>query len=110
MNETPPLPVTVSRDGAELWDWAGRCSQVIHRLARIREIRLALRECGNVCGDCQKWMKSRECPAERPGEGRRAGYSVGPSMSSPICNQYVETHEAKERRERLVAELAQLEG
>ncbi len=54
-------------------------------------------------------MKSRECPREQPGTGKRSGYSVGPSMSGPICSEYAETADTANRREKLKAELLTLE-
>lgn len=104
-NEAPQLPASVSNDGRELWDWAGSMSQWIHREARRAELLRGIRECGTQCGDCYKWMHSRECPRERPGTGKRSGYSVGPSMSEPICNQFVEKTQTTKRREQLTAEL-----
>lgn len=110
MNTIPPLPQVVSRDGSELWDWAGKVGGFIQREARIQELRAEIRKCGTVCGDCEKWMKSSECPMERPGEGRRAGYSVGPSMSGMICGVFVETASTTKRRAELQSELRLLES
>ncbi len=80
----------------------------IQREARIAELRKEIRVCGTVCGDCEKWMKSRECPREQPGTGKRSGYSVGPSMNGAICNAYVETSSATHRRAKLTTELESL--
>ena len=104
----PSLPATISSDGSELWQWAGDMGAWIQREARIAELRASLKECGQECGDCEKWMKGRECPRERPGEGKRSGYSVGPSMSAPICNAYVETYSTTQRRAKLTSELEAL--
>lgn len=108
MNTAPQLPDRISPDGSELWEWAGKCAQFIHHEVRIQELRSELRRIGHTCGDCDKWMKSRECPRERPGEGRRSGYSVGPSMNDPTCNQYTEAHSTTKRRDELQAELITL--
>jgi hypothetical protein len=104
----PSLPSEVSSDGRELWDWAGKMSEHMQRLARINELRGAIRKCGAECGDCEKWMKSSECPRERPGTGKRAGYSVGPSMSDRICEAYDEKPHTTQRRAEYTRELASL--
>lgn len=59
---TPELPTTISRDGSELWDWAGKMGQHLQREARKAELRADIKKV--ACGDCDKWMKSRECPRE----------------------------------------------
>jgi hypothetical protein len=41
------------------------------------------------CGNCDLWNKSRMCPLEKPGTGKRSGYSVGPSSASPTCSSFV---------------------
>ncbi len=104
----PFLPREISSDGRELWNWAGDMGAWIQREARIAELRKEIRVCGTVCGDCEKWMKSRECPREQPGTGKRSGYSVGPSMNGAICNAYVETSSATQRRAKLTGELETL--
>ena len=63
------------------------------------ERREALRCIDNArqeCGNCDKWMKSRQCPRERNVSGRQRG----PSMSAPTCNQYVEKTSVQEWRDR----------
>lgn len=107
-DQFPQLPTTVSPDGSELWKWAGDVGGFIQREARREELTADIRKCGTVCGDCDKWMKSSQCPMERPGEGKRAGYSVGPSMGHPICGHFVENASATQRRDQLKAELAKL--
>lgn len=105
MSTPPQIPGTISADGSELWEWAGRASQFIHREIRAKELRAEILKCGTECGNCSKWMKSRECPRERPGTGSRAGFSVGPSMTDYICSQFIEAPTATAHRERLKAEL-----
>ena len=80
----------------------------MQKQVRIGELRDALRKCGAECGDCDKWMCSGECPRERPGTGKQSGYSVGPSMSAPICNEYVEKPHTTKRRAEYTRELEQL--
>ena len=36
------------------------------------------------CGDCNKWMKSSECPREH----NVRGISRGPSWGEPTCDQF----------------------
>ena len=40
------------------------------------------------CGDCDKWMKSRECPRER----NVKGMSRGPSCHDFTCDQFAAKH------------------
>lgn len=103
-----PLPAEISPSGVELWDWAGKLGDALQRQARLNALRAELRACGTLCGDCEKWMKSRECPRERPGTGKRAGFSVGPSMNDRICGEYVEKLDTTQRRARYEAEMASL--
>ena len=50
------------------------------RVARFRADLTTARETDRRrCGNCEKWMKSRECPQER----NVNGYSRGPSADSP---------------------------
>jgi hypothetical protein len=41
------------------------------------------------CGNCDLWMKSSMCPQEKPGTGKRSGYSVGPSAREYTCSSFV---------------------
>jgi hypothetical protein len=107
-NQPPPLPEKVSRDGSEIWNWAGDMSRFIHTQARIKELRHEINRCGTRCGDCYLWMKSRECPREKPGTGKRSGYSVGPSCEDHICNKFVEREGTTKRRIDLTTELKTL--
>ena len=53
-----------------------------HARAEVERLRLAsARECGN----CDKWMKSRECPREH----NVNGMSRGPSCQDPPCGQFI---------------------
>ena len=104
----PYLPSEVSPDGREIWDWAVKIGEHAHRLARINELREAIRRCGAECGDCDKWMISSECPRERPGTGKRSGYSTGPTMSDRICGEYVEKSHTTQRRAEYTRELESL--
>jgi hypothetical protein len=110
LSVAPPLPLQVSPDGRELWSWAGDFGAHLQREARAAELRRSIRECGASCGDCEKWMKSRECPRERPGTGARAGYSVGPSMNDSKCGEFIEKSWITKRRAELTAELESLSG
>lgn len=48
-------------------------------LAHLRE------NARQTCGNCDKWMKSRECPREHNVNGR----SRGPSCNALPCGQFV---------------------
>lgn len=108
MSDTPTLPQQISSDGHELWGWAGAMSEYIHRQAEIETLRRRLRENKDCCGSCDKWMKSSKCPRERPGTGKRSGYSVGPSMNDISCNQFIESNSAEVLRKELTEKLNQL--
>jgi hypothetical protein len=100
----PQLPCEISPDGGEIWDWASRFSEHIHRQARIRELAADIARSG--CGDCKNWMKSRECPKEH----NVNGYSRGPSRNAPICSLFVEEPRTAELRQKRRDELARLLG
>ena len=40
-----------------------------------------------LCGNCNNWMKSRECSREK----NINGYSRGPSMNESPCLEYMPT-------------------
>lgn len=64
------------------------------RLEHIAELRRRLQP---RCGNCDKWMKSSECPREK----NVNGYSRGPSMSEWPCPQYVAAREIAETKAEL---------
>lgn len=98
------LPNRVSSDGREIWDWAARFSQHMHRLDEARRLRS---EVATVeCGGCTKWMKSRACPRER----NVNGWNRGPSSRDRICGQFVETRSSAERRAANTEKLAEIEA
>ncbi len=106
LGDPPQLPEKVSNDGREIWDWAGKMSEHIHRQAKMSELRTQLSRVGTGCGDCYKWMHSNSCPRETNVNGRRRG----PSMNAPICNQYVEKQSSSEWREELQKRLDALKS
>ena len=97
----PMLPQQVSPSGRELWDWATRFSDHIHRRDEIARLTREIAQIGRTCGDCYSWMKSRECPREK----NVGGISRGPSCKEPICKQFVETSLASARRKELQGNL-----
>lgn len=103
MTDLPvPLPAAVSPDGREIWDWAGRFSEHVHRQDRIRRLSADIAQIGRRCGDCDLWMKSRDCPREHNVNGR----NHGPSCADPICFKFVEDRFATKRRTELKEKLA----
>lgn len=59
------------------------------RISELAQIRADKAEADQTdrrrCGNCVDWMKSRECPREKPS---RTGYSQGPSSEAPACPQF----------------------
>jgi hypothetical protein len=101
MNNIPQLPQDISSDGREVWDWADKMAQVVAKNQKIRDLRAKLAKNAKECGDCDKWMKSRFCPREKNVNGR----NVGPSMSSPICNEFIQNETSIEFGKEWQAEL-----
>lgn len=93
----PQLPRQVSTDGQEIWDWAIKLSEHTQQTAKLAQLTRNIASIGMTCGDCGKWMKSRECPREH----NVAGMSRGPSCKAMKCTQFVEKAEATARRQRL---------
>jgi hypothetical protein len=57
----------------------------ISLLAQLRDkVAIAQVASRTRCGDCQHWMKSRSCPAER----NVGGMSRGPSADAPTCGKF----------------------
>lgn len=97
------FPDKISTDGKELWDWAARLGDHIHRQHRISELVASIRDLEPRCGTCRHWMKRGDCPKED-------GVSKGPSMNSPSCDKHTETGWVTVLREERRAELAALKG
>lgn len=97
------LPEKVSSDGREVWAWAGRMSNEIHRRAKVIQLNDSIRDLSPRCGTCFLWMKSRECPREKP---NMTGYRQGPSMNGVACEKFTETEWVTKLREERKAELA----
>lgn len=105
MSEIPKIPTEISTNGQEVWDWADRFSDHVHRLDRMRQLRVAIAEIDTVCGGCEKWM-TRACPRET----NVNGWNKGPSCKSLKCAEYEEKSWDAKRRTELQAELAELES
>ncbi len=75
-----------------LFAWALADSAARQRADRANELARKIRTV--ACGDCDKWMKSRECPRER----NVNGWNKGPSMVDPICSVFVEKESSKAQR------------
>lgn len=78
-------------------------SDKVHRADEIRKLSQRV-HAPKKCGDCDKWMKSRECPKEK----NVNGYSRGPSMEGIICEEFVETDWSIKHREQLSQDLERL--
>lgn len=102
MNTAPELPAQISNDGREIWDWAGKMSEHIHRQDRIQKLRARIIKIGTVCGDCSKWMKSSQCPNEH---STMSGYNKGPSCEGRKCGAFIECARSTNFRTELTAEL-----
>lgn len=91
---------------SEVFDWAARFSEATHRRARLADLR---REIATIrCGDCDKWMKSSECPREK--HDMRKGRSYGPTCVAPICAVFVESASSARLRADRRAEFQRLES
>jgi hypothetical protein len=106
MSDVPLLPQNISSDGSEIWDWAAKASDHIHRQAKIRELRSRIGDLGRACGSCSKWMLP-SCPLEKP--DNRAGRSRGPHMNYPKCEQFTMSWPSQKVKDELLAELNVLE-
>ena len=80
--------------------------RAMQRAVRINDLRVEIASIGKRCGDCDKWMKSSECPKEH----NVNGMTRGPSCGAFKCSEYVEKKFATEFREKKAAELASLLG
>lgn len=70
----------------QVWAWAERFSDHVHRIHRARELAAAIYEGETTCGSCSKWMTDA-CPREiRDQRGTKVG---GPSCKALKCNQFV---------------------
>lgn len=105
-DKLPKLPQQISNDGREVWDWAAKVSDTIHRRARISELRQNIAELGSRCGSCRLWMTD-ECPREQL---LPTGRKSGPSMMDAKCQRFAITSNGVSRVETLTAELKQLES
>ena len=64
-----------------VFDAFGKFSEHVHKLDKIRRIAAQIRDVkSETCGNCNHWIKTRECPRERRGEK--------PSMNDPGCDEF----------------------
>lgn len=96
-------PTEVNSRGDEIWAWAARLSAITQEAARLSEIDAVLRARPR-CGECDHWMKSRECPSER----NVNGYNRGPSMNGSACGKFLITHHAADHHNALRDERADI--
>ncbi|RSZ60012.1 hypothetical protein HF313_14960 [Massilia atriviolacea] len=85
----------------QIFDALGRADSAMQKQVRINELTNDISKIGRRCGDCDKWMKSSGCPAERNVKGR----NVGPSCESIICKSFAEAGSATRRRADLTERL-----
>src|SRR6185312_17104093 len=60
----------------------GRVAALMVLQDKLNEMHRTDKKC---CGNCEHWMKSSECPAER----NIGGYTRGPSCDDFTCDQYL---------------------
>ncbi len=78
-------------------------SDAIHKLDKEREIRERIRSVtAERCGNCNHWMKTRECPRERRGEKQ--------SCNAPGCEEFTLDSWSKKMSEEWKAELLRSAG
>lgn len=90
----------------DVWGWAGGFSDAVHRRAKLSELRSQIATV--VCGDCDKWMKSSQCPRER--HDNRIGRYVGPSSHGAICDKFIEAASSSKLRAERRTEMQRPEG
>lgn len=71
---------------------------------KIGELSRELASVGSTCGDCDRWMKSSECPAEK----NVNGMSRGPSSGARICPSFTIADSAIRHKARLAEQIAKL--
>lgn len=106
VGEPPPLPRAISSNGSEIWDWAAAFSAYTQRRHKIAELTRDIAGIGTRCGDCDKWMKSRQCPKEYNVNGRNRG----PSCNDHKCSQFIEATSASTRRTDLQKQLTEIDA
>jgi hypothetical protein len=85
----------------DAFDFGMAFSDRVHELDRLQKLRARIGKIGTRCGDCDKWMKSRECPKEHNVNGQ----TTGPSNDEIKCNQFTEALSSTRLRTQLLAEL-----
>lgn len=99
MSDLPNMPTDIVGDGSNIWDWAAKFSDAVHRRAKISD--LSQRIAKRTCGDCYHWM-TKGCPREV--SGGLSGYSKGPSCDGHPCSAYTETTSCASLRAKWQAE------
>lgn len=77
--------VEISSDGREVFDWASRLSDRIHRADEIKRVAQQIRNAETQCGGCAYWMTS-SCPRET--HSNKSGRSTGPSSQAFKCSKF----------------------
>jgi hypothetical protein len=85
----------------DAFDFGMAFSDRVHELDRLQKLRARIGKIGTRCGDCDKWMKSCECPKEHNVNGQ----TTGPSSDEIKCNQFTEALSSTRLRTQLLAEL-----
>jgi hypothetical protein len=70
----------------------------------MNRLALDIAKIGTRCGDCDYWMKSRDCPREH----NVNGYTRGPSCEGIPCPKFKECRLTTARRAELKEKLAAL--
>ncbi|KAA9173024.1 hypothetical protein F3K36_16395 [Delftia sp. BR1] len=101
------MPTEISPDGREIWDWAGRLSDRVHRTHEARQLRERISAMESECGSCSRWM-TNSCPKEV--HDNRKGRKVGPSSRAMKCQQFEMSSLTAGELEKAKAKLAQVEA
>lgn len=83
--DIPVMPMEISPDGREVWDWADRLSARAHAVDELKRLRSQAYNARNTCGSCSAWMTSA-CPREV--HDNRRGRSQGPSSMAIKCDRF----------------------
>lgn len=106
MAEFPSLPIEISNDGREVWDWAHKLSERVQLIDKLKRLRGQAHTVRNTCGSCTAWM-TRDCPKEV--HDNRSGRYNGPSSGATKCSRFSMSNTYSKMIERIDSEILSVE-